>query len=186
MSGFEDFWVAYPRKEAKAACVKKWDQKKLDDRAAVIVAHVKERARTDKKWRDGFIPMPLTFLNQERWTDEYDRIQHRQAETKPAKAEEAFPQPCKWQAAANRILFAVLQAAAPVPAESVARLIARKTVIGRRLAELYGTGECNPKDWRLHSQQAFDWLMELAGGTTRQTGTRESRESASESDAVAA
>ena len=74
---FDAFWAVYPRREAKAACVKKWQAKKLDDKADLIVAHLKKRVKVDKKWLDGYIPMPATFLSQERWLDEYQTVQPR-------------------------------------------------------------------------------------------------------------
>jgi hypothetical protein len=32
---------------------------------------VRERQRRDQRWLDGYIPNPTTYLNQERWEDEF-------------------------------------------------------------------------------------------------------------------
>jgi hypothetical protein len=106
---FESFWSAYPRKEGKSACQKKWAQRKLDDKAAVIVAHVQRRAKEDKQWLKGYIPMPLTFLNQDRWQDEYEVDRPRQSTSRPtAQAPEVYPVNCNYTAQLNQVLFANL------------------------------------------------------------------------------
>jgi len=186
MAGFESFWLVYPRKEGKAACLKKWEQKRLDDLAEIIVAHVTKRAKEDKKWKDGFIPMPLTFLNQERWTDEYETVQYRQpqAANPQVKPEEVWPQPCQWQAAANRILFAVLQAEPLTPASRLDELVRRKRQMGGRLAALYGDRPAPVNEWRKISEDGFNWLLKAARGNTRPTG--EVEEGAGESERAAA
>lgn len=70
-NGFERFWQAWPkseRKTAKAECCKRWKQRGLEAQADTIVAHVTAMAGTPK-WREGFDPAPLTYLNQRRWED---------------------------------------------------------------------------------------------------------------------
>ena len=74
MSRFNDFWEVYPKKQGKAGAKKKWELKKLDEKADMIIDHVKARADTDKKWQTlEYVPMPTTFINQERWEDEYEK-----------------------------------------------------------------------------------------------------------------
>lgn len=71
---FEIFWKAYPKKEGKGACRKWWADKKPDDVLLGIMLSKIDQAKQTKKWQeeDGrFVPMPLTWLNQERWEDEY-------------------------------------------------------------------------------------------------------------------
>lgn len=70
--GFLRFWEVWPasqRKEAKAECFKKWKAKNLEPIAGEIISHLLQ-AKETKKWRDGFDPAPLTYLNQHRWTDD--------------------------------------------------------------------------------------------------------------------
>lgn len=70
---FEDFWKPYPIKVAKVKALAAWKRKHLDAQADAIVADVTRRitpATLDKKWQEGIIPHPTTYLNQERWLDE--------------------------------------------------------------------------------------------------------------------
>ncbi len=68
---FEKFWAAYPqRKKAKSKCLQKWRSRKLHERFTEIMAGLKNLKDNCKDWHEGYAPMPLTFLNQERWNDE--------------------------------------------------------------------------------------------------------------------
>ena len=73
---FAEFWTAYPRKVgAKSSAEKTWARKKLDATADQILAHVRDRAAGDPGWADKqFIPHPTTFLNGERWNDEWKPV----------------------------------------------------------------------------------------------------------------
>lgn len=66
---FADFWAEYPEKVAKPQCAAKWESKGCAEHAAEIVADVKARKTRDRKWLSGYVPNPLTYLNQERWRD---------------------------------------------------------------------------------------------------------------------
>lgn len=66
---FSEFWEIYPNKTAKPQCHAKWKAKKLDKIADQIIANIVARLASDRRWSDGFIPNPLTYLNQERWND---------------------------------------------------------------------------------------------------------------------
>jgi uncharacterized protein YdaU (DUF1376 family) len=71
---FEIFWKAYPRKEGKKPCREWWVEHTPDDLLLGRMLAKIEQAQQTKKWRDQsgkFIPMPATWLNQERWDDEY-------------------------------------------------------------------------------------------------------------------
>jgi hypothetical protein len=73
-AGFVEFWAAWPsgpRKVAKQQCLNKWASFGCADSAAHILAHV-EWMKTQADWqKDGgsFVPMVLTYLNQQRWVD---------------------------------------------------------------------------------------------------------------------
>jgi DNA-binding transcriptional MocR family regulator len=71
---FSDFWNVYPKghKSNKKGCLVKWKLKKLDLVADQIIADVQTRTEQSKKWKKGFIPAPITYLNQERWHDDVD------------------------------------------------------------------------------------------------------------------
>lgn len=79
MTRFNEFWDAYPkgRRSNKKGCQTKWNAKKLDDKADVILDDIRWRTKYDKKWLDGFIPMPSTYINQERWDDDRQDVRER-------------------------------------------------------------------------------------------------------------
>ena len=72
-SGFDRFWVVYPKKVKKLDSQKIWKRKHLDSIVDEIVTDVQLRPQMDKRWKDGFIPDPTTYLNQERWNDEVSK-----------------------------------------------------------------------------------------------------------------
>lgn len=96
-SGFARFWEAYPNKVGKAAAEKSYDRAiaKIggDDPAAVILAGL-DRAKASRKWREGYIPNPTTWLNQGRWEDQpaeqapdYERTRQNHANDHDSRAE---------------------------------------------------------------------------------------------------
>jgi hypothetical protein len=77
-AGFEQFWVAYPRKVGKDAAWREWQRiRPVPDDAftASAVAAIGQQ-RSSAQWqRDGghYIPHPRTWLHQGRWQDEAER-----------------------------------------------------------------------------------------------------------------
>lgn len=70
LDGFDAFWAAYPRRQAKKDALKAWRALKPGpDLVQAIVQHVEQRLQT-RQWREGFIPLPATFIRGERWEDE--------------------------------------------------------------------------------------------------------------------
>ena len=67
---FEEFWKAYPQKADKKKAQAIWKRRKLDQKAETIITDVLNRIANDKKWADGYIPNPTTYLNGDRWEDE--------------------------------------------------------------------------------------------------------------------
>jgi hypothetical protein len=62
--------VAKPKaREAFARAMKRINGGR--DPMAVVMAGL-ERAKASRKWQEGFIPNPATWLNQDRWDDEPD------------------------------------------------------------------------------------------------------------------
>ena len=71
---FESFWKSWPshpRKVDKAKCAKHWKAHKLDSKADEIMAGLEAWKHSDAWTKDGgqFIPLPATWLNNERWND---------------------------------------------------------------------------------------------------------------------
>jgi len=69
---FGEFWKAYPKKVKKQEASKKWKARKLDRLADQILADIQTRQKSDRRWVDGFVPDPTTYINGSRWEDEID------------------------------------------------------------------------------------------------------------------
>ena len=67
---FDEFWNIYPpvRKTNKKGCMEKWKAKDLDLIADKVIGYVKTMKETNQ-WKEGFVPAPMTLINQERWED---------------------------------------------------------------------------------------------------------------------
>ena len=70
---FDEFWQTWPsnkRKGAKDKCLKVWQSKGFDLQSAEILAHVRIMSKSNDwiKENGEFIPAPLTYLNQSRWS----------------------------------------------------------------------------------------------------------------------
>ena len=66
---FDRFWRAYPSKVSKRAAEKSYRRARARADEAAILAGV-ERAKRSRKWREGFIQNPATWLNGDGWLDE--------------------------------------------------------------------------------------------------------------------
>lgn len=72
--GFLEFWKEWPsgiRKVAKQQCLNKWATLGCADVAEHIKKHV-SWMKTQPDWQKengAFVPMPATYLNQQRWVD---------------------------------------------------------------------------------------------------------------------
>jgi len=71
-SRFDEFWICYPKKSGKKKTLEIWKRRKLDSMADKLILDVKTRIISDRKWIDGFIPNPTTYLNGDRWEDEME------------------------------------------------------------------------------------------------------------------
>jgi len=73
-SQFDEFWELYPKKADKGKALSKWNlicNKKPKERPKWrdVKRAVLQQKNTDR-WKEGFIPMPTTWLNQSRWMDD--------------------------------------------------------------------------------------------------------------------
>jgi len=80
-TAFEIFWAAYPKKKGKKQAIRAWE--KIKPRPTIADAEklaqiVSLQARTPQWSKDGgeFIPLPATWLNNERWNDELETKTH--------------------------------------------------------------------------------------------------------------
>lgn len=63
---FSVFWLLYPRKEAKPKAKEKWDKLQKETQEKII-----STLPTFLKGKDiQFVPMPVTYFNNQRWDDE--------------------------------------------------------------------------------------------------------------------
>jgi len=72
-NGFDEFWLAYPRKVGKGAARRCWKRIRPDAELKQKILNSLASHTYSHDWsRDygRFIPHPATFLNQERWDDE--------------------------------------------------------------------------------------------------------------------
>lgn len=113
--GFVEFWTAWPpgiRKVAKQQTLDKWAKLGCADNASHILAHVEFMKKT-KDWQKdegSFVPMPATYLNQQRWS-EWERPAERPAgptALEKIKADDAIckPPPAEIRAKLNAFLEA--------------------------------------------------------------------------------
>ena len=116
---FNEFWRVWPkaRKTGKAAAFKVWERDNLDENADEIINAVRGRDEKDPQWkRNGgqFIPMPSTYLNQERWNDEWEsdrEVSKKRTSgfvSKETKINPGVDLP-PFRAYFNRVLFAYLR-----------------------------------------------------------------------------
>lgn len=100
------------------------------------------------------------------------------ADAKPAAyTPTEFPQKCKWQAAANRLLLEILHNYR-ITNDRLPELVAMKKKMGERLRNLYGGSEVSNDEWRTISQQGYEWMRKAAhgiAGETRKAAERASR-----------
>lgn len=89
--GFERFWSAYPSKVGKRDAEKAYAKavKRIDspDPPGVMLAAI-ERAAQGRRWLEGYIPNPATWLNQDRWEDQPDERSDHQRQ-RPTDARRA-------------------------------------------------------------------------------------------------
>jgi len=83
---FDQFWTIYPKKTGRLAAEKKFNALKPEVQKEIL-NHLAIRVEADKGWKDGFIPLPVTFLNQGRWMDEYEKIERFRPKMDAVKVE---------------------------------------------------------------------------------------------------
>jgi len=66
---FEEFWLEYPRKEAKIVARKSFNKAIQKVTLQSMLDAIRKQSKSEQ-WAKGFIPHAATWLNQERWTDE--------------------------------------------------------------------------------------------------------------------
>ncbi|MFC3336920.1 hypothetical protein ACFOEY_00210 [Paracandidimonas soli] len=86
---FDEFWSAWPKREAKKDARRAWDKLRPQDRIAALAAVPAHIARWKREGRArNHIPHPATWLNGERWEDELGEIF---APTQPQRPAQSGP-----------------------------------------------------------------------------------------------
>ena len=90
---FKEFWAAYPRKDDKKRAWLKFKAiKNLEKVFPDIMADVENKKKSEQWNKNGgqFIPMPSTYLNNERWNDEETITRQDEIESKCADELKGF------------------------------------------------------------------------------------------------
>ena len=161
--GFETFWASYPKnhRQAKAAAFKKWEDKGLEDKTAHISNHCRERAKRDKKWLDGYVPMPTTFLNQERFDDEYETVQAKSDPMKPRPIMDEGPDINTYVLRANRVLFAYIRHHNGVPEGAMENMIRNKNQFAQLCEERKPDHQLSTEEEKAFHDETADDLKRL-------------------------
>lgn len=69
MTDWELFWQHYPLKVGKKDAKRAWDRAKDKPTIEAILEAIR-RSERSKRWAEGYVPNPATWLNQGRWDDE--------------------------------------------------------------------------------------------------------------------
>jgi hypothetical protein len=88
LSGFEEFWKIYPKKQAKSRALKAWNKIPAREHPQIL-ADVQFRKQSEDWKRDGgrFVPHPATYLNERRWEDALARQEPIRAGTPELEAQ---------------------------------------------------------------------------------------------------
>lgn len=71
--GFEDFWKAYPRHDAKPDAIKAWTKLHPDSSLVAEILRAIAAALTSEQWqrdKGQYIPQPARWLNGRKWEDQ--------------------------------------------------------------------------------------------------------------------
>jgi hypothetical protein len=72
---FASFWKAFPKKKAKEDAQRAWDKRRPNDELLAVMLRALERQKQSPDWQKEsgrYIPLPATWLNGARWTDEVE------------------------------------------------------------------------------------------------------------------
>ena len=89
---FEEFWTQYPDKTGKAAAWRRWQEKRRVKQLPELpeLLDILETHKAGRKFSEGYVPNPATWLNQNRWDDVVEPAVGGGAGKKPPPREEDY------------------------------------------------------------------------------------------------
>lgn len=72
---FAEFWANYPKKKAKETAQRAWNKRRPNSDLHAVILRALERQKASPDWQKDsgrYIPLPATWLNHARWTDELE------------------------------------------------------------------------------------------------------------------
>ena len=82
---FSDFWGMYPRRVAKKDARRAWEKIPASQHQTILAALFEWRRIWLDRDETDFIPYPASWLNGERWEDEFPRYHRPYVDCKPAE-----------------------------------------------------------------------------------------------------
>jgi len=102
--GFERWWECYPsyRKKGKGGAFKIWKRDGLEKKKDELIAKLQEQVDFDEQFQGKYVPMPTTYLNQNRYDDPVQKPTRIKAKA-PAPVEDIPREECAVQARVNSV-----------------------------------------------------------------------------------
>lgn len=72
---FAEFWASYPKKKAKEAAQRAWTKRRPNSELLAVILRALTHQKASPDWQKDsgrYIPLPATWLNNARWTDELE------------------------------------------------------------------------------------------------------------------
>lgn len=133
--GFQRWWECYPsyRKRGKGGAFKIWKRDGLEAKSEEIIRILQEQVDFDEQFQGKYVPMPTTYLNQNRYDDPVHKPKKSRA---PRPKEPEGPhEECPYQAKINRIAFEWLWKRHGIPESLMPYFKQLVKLLGKRLRE---------------------------------------------------
>jgi len=134
--GFQRWWDCYPsyRKKGKGGAFKIWKRDGLEKRKDELIAKLQEQVDFDEQFSGKYVPMPTTYLNQNRYDDPVHKPTRPTARA-PQKQEEGPHEECPHQTRVNRVAFNWLHRRGGIPDHLVPHFRQLVKLLGTRLRD---------------------------------------------------
>ena len=156
---FQRFWKVWPRKEAIGRAESAWSKYDCDLIVdEVVMAVEKQVLHTWKKKERQFIPLPASWLNARRWTDEVVvSAQHGAGINKHWEDPDPGPQTCPHHIVLNMVLLNILRALrGSVTPEALEKAVKHKCYVAKQWQEIW------PTETSIDNEDRADMLPSVA------------------------